>query len=147
MSSKSFRAVLPAITDAEMDRLRIWSEEHCAESALSRDGGCVIWLATREKAKTKAGFMRSIRATLQQFSIDVKRIKGRWLLLTTRDVVVAEARSQPNAETSLSVDYAHIRSHDGSPTNEERTSGDEKIIFLSNEPGRGSEAAMRVTKV
>ncbi len=149
MTSKSFRAVLPALSDVELTRLRRWSGHNCAESVLSREGGSVIWLATREKAKTKAGFMRSIRATLQQLSIDLTQVKGRWLLLTTKDLVSAETSCQTNAETSLSAEYAEIRSQDrSSTTTEGQAHSDERIIFLSNDPGRrGSREAMRVTKL
>ena len=47
MTSKSFRAVLPRLSDDELERLRAWSAEFCAGAAVFREGDAVIWLASK----------------------------------------------------------------------------------------------------
>ena len=44
MTSKSFRAVLPSLDDDELERLREWSAENCAASAVFREDHTIIWL-------------------------------------------------------------------------------------------------------
>lgn len=98
MSSKSYRAILPPLSDDELLRLRAWSEEHCATSALFRDGGaggasCVVWLATKERPRPREAFMRSIRGTLKRLGIDPSRLRGTWLALTESNIVLQESRA------------------------------------------------------
>jgi hypothetical protein len=98
MSSKSYRAILPPLSDDELLRLRAWSEEHCATSASFRDGGaggasCVVWLATKERPRPREAFMRSIRGTLKRLGIDPSRLRGTWLAVTESNIVLQESRA------------------------------------------------------
>ena len=89
--SKSYRAVLPRLRQDEFERLQRWSSANCAVSAIFRDGGPVIWLASKERARSKDAWMRSVRRTLKRFLIDTTSIKGRnWLALASDDVVRSE---------------------------------------------------------
>ena len=69
--SKSFRAVLPPLREDELVRLRAWSEENCATAAVFREGDTVIWLASKERARSREAFMRSARNTLKRLAVDV----------------------------------------------------------------------------
>ena len=90
--SKSYRAVLPRLRQDEFERLQRWSSANCAVSAIFHDGGQVIWLASKERARSKDAWMRSVRRTLKRLLIDTTNIKGRnWLALASDDVVRAES--------------------------------------------------------
>ena len=89
--SKSYRAVLPRLRQDEFERLQRWSSANCAVSAIFHDGGQVIWLPSKERARSKDAWMRSARRTLERLLIDTTSIKGRnWLALASDDVVRAE---------------------------------------------------------
>ena len=90
MTSKSFRAVLPRLSDDELERLRAWSAEFCAGAAVFREGDAVIWLASKERARSREAFMRSARGTLERLAIRAKP-RGRWLVLADEGTVHSEA--------------------------------------------------------
>ena len=98
LQSKAYRATLPRLADAQLERLQMWTSENCASGLAFRDGSCVIWLASRERAKTKEAFLRSVRSTLKALGICTSGLKGRWLSLTDEEVVHAEMASRPGAE-------------------------------------------------
>ena len=75
--SKSYRAILPPLSDSEIERLHVWSAKFCAATAVFREnGGAVIWLATKERARSREAFMRSVRSTLRQLGIAAMPKKG-----------------------------------------------------------------------
>ncbi len=88
--SKSFRAVLPRLSDGELERLRFWGADFCAASAVFREGDAVVWLVSKERLLRREGFMRSTRNTLDRLAIGAKP-KGRWLILAEDDAVRSEA--------------------------------------------------------
>ena len=79
-TSKSFRATLPNLDEAQLEKLRRWTEASCAAGLAFREGGRVILIATRERARTKESFMRSVRGTLGRLDIAPNARKGRWLM-------------------------------------------------------------------
>ncbi len=138
MNSKSFRAELPALDQQELERLRRWGLENCAESILYRQGASVMWLVTRERARTREDFVRAVRSTLRKLSIDTSNLrKGHWITLTCNEVVKAEGSSicRPAPEAMPT------GSAGGDTVNIPRGDGDDKIITL-NSPGPGSGAPL-----
>ena len=145
MISKSYRAALP-IGPSEAERLRLWSEANCAATEISREGDCYIWSATRERARTREAFMRSVRATLLRLAIDTSRLRGCWLVLATD--CSSEARVYTPAFTPARPPALVPTS---APPPEE---GDEKVVVLSGprntQGGRSAGAprgALQVYKV
>jgi len=135
MTSKCFSAQLPALSDGELERLRCWGEQNCAESVLRRDGPSVMWYVLRERARTREDFARAVRSTLKRLSIDVSQLKkGHWLTLTCGEVVRSEAVAQ-GADASAAVA--------ASPANDWERSAD-KVILLSA-PCRRVGTAMSLT--
>ena len=110
---KSFRAALPSLRGDQMETLRRWSLANCASTVLLHDsGGGVTWLATRERSRTAAAHMRSARATLKKLLIDTRRLRGRWLVLASDDVVRAEAAARcagPTKEDAVNDDARGVR--------------------------------------
>ena len=88
MQSKSFAAQLPTLTPAELNRLRAWGIDNCSQSILYRDGNCVMWLASRERARSREDFSRAIRGVLKKLSINASGLRRRRWLTLTEDVVV-----------------------------------------------------------
>ena len=94
MTSKSYRAVLPNIGDEELQRLRRWAADNCSASSVFREGEAVIWLASKDKARSREAFLRSVRTTLRRLGVDVSRLRGRWLILAGDCAVDAAQAAQ-----------------------------------------------------
>ena len=90
-TSKAFHATLPWLDDAELSRLRARACQNCAASSLAREDGIVVWRATKERARTREAFLRSVRSTLKRLAVDVSRLKGRWLVLADEGSVAPDA--------------------------------------------------------
>ena len=162
-SGRSYRAVLPALSDAELRRLKAWGQAHCAVSVFFRDGGkhcadCIVWLATRERPRPREAFMRSIRATLKKLDIDPSPLRGTWLVLASDDVVFQESRatrtadteaSQPSRLASISSPRLSKPSNKAaSPPPAPQGDGDDKVIHLMSSAGaRSARSSVQVVKV
>ena len=96
VTSKAFRCTLPRLTDAQLERLQRWTSENCASGLAFREDGGVVWLACRERAKTKESFLRSAGRTLRILGIDTGTLRGRWLSLAAEEVVHAELAQRPS---------------------------------------------------
>ena len=118
MTSKSFRAILPPLSDAELRRLQAWSAENCAAATVFRESECVIWLASKERARSREAFLRSVRGVLKRLAIDVARLRGRWLMLTEDDVVQAEAARRAAAQPLSPAPVLPSPCHRGDSDNE-----------------------------
>ena len=137
-TSKSFRAILPQLSDAEVQQLRAWSADNCAAAAVFRETGCLVWLASKERARSREGFLRSARGVLKRLGIDVTRLRGRWLMLTEDGVVQAEAArcvtAQPTPPAPVTPPPCHL-------------GGDnERLIVLSAVPRQPHARAVQVLK-
>jgi len=107
-TSKSFRAQLPVLSSDELERLRRWGAENCAASVLHPEDSCVMWLVTRERARTREDFARAVRGTFKKLSLDASRLKkGHWLVLACDEAVRAEvAASQAASATKGAAPWA-----------------------------------------
>ena len=95
MQGRSFADQPPALTPAELDRLGAWGIENCSQSIFYRDGSCVMWLASRERARNREDFARAIRSVLKKLSIDASGLRRRrWLTLTEDFVVRTECAAR-----------------------------------------------------
>ena len=61
-TSKSFRAILPCLSEEEVRRLQAWSAENCAVATVFRESECVVWLASKERARSREAFLRGAEA-------------------------------------------------------------------------------------
>ena len=100
-TSKAFHATLPWLDDAELSRLRLWACQNCAASSLAREDGIVVWRATKERARTREAFLRSVRSTLKRLAVDVSRLKGRWLVLADEGSVAPAQKPPPPPDALL----------------------------------------------
>ena len=152
MSSKSFRAQLPALRPDEFERLRRWGAENCAASALSREGPHVMWLVMRERARSREDHARSVRGTFKKLSIDASGLrKGHWLTLTCSDLVQAEAsalnRNCASQHASVANTTAHMPPAPSLPTLVAADRDDDvRIIPLSSRDRQTRSQTLAVTK-
>ena len=123
-TSKAFHATLPWLDDAELNRLRTWACQNCAASSLAREDDVVIWRATKERARTREAFLRSVRSTLKRLAIDISRLKGRWLVLADEGSVALPQLPLALVAPMLALDAG------------EPAESDVKVITLGNSLGR-----------
>ena len=138
MTSKSFRAILPPLSEEEVQRLRAWSAENCAAATVFREAECVVWLASKERARSREAFLRSVRGVLKRLAIDVTRLRGRWLVLAEDSVVRAEAARRATAQPPPAP-VAPPPCHLGDGDNE-------RVIVLSRGPRQSYARAVQVLK-
>ena len=98
-ASKSFRAILRSHDGKHIEVLQRWIDDNCAAGVTFQDGDHIIVYATRERSKTKEGCLRSFRGTLKGLDISTMTLRGRWLSLTTDEVVRFEMASHPTAQS------------------------------------------------
>ena len=132
VTSKAFRCTLPRLTDAQLERLQRWTSENCASGLAFREDGGVVWLACRERAKTKESFLRSAGRTLRILGIDTGTLRGRWLSLAAEEVVHAELARQPGSvaparEAECADELPESPADDG-----------ERLVVLPSAPRRNS---------
>ena len=139
-SSKSFGVVLRLTEDAR-ERLDRYCTANFALHALFRDDpgdAHVIWLATRDKARTATAFRRAVRGLFSPLRIDTSRLRGTWLVLETDDAVrAAVAQRRSNAPASV------VECAPGPPSIRSASEADEKVIDLAAGCGRGFAAPRR----
>ena len=141
-ASKSFRAVLPHLDDAQLEQLRCWIALGCASGLVFREGNHVVMIATRERARTKEAFMRSLRSTLGRLDIALNAGKGRWLALTSEAAVADEMRERNCAEPYVAALPA--KGETAGETAEDTGDDNVRLIAL---PSLKRRAPARVTKV
>ena len=145
-TSKSFRATLPDLDEAQVDKLGRWTEASCAAGLVLREGDRVILIATRERARTKEAFMRSVRNTLGRLGIIVPNArKRRWLVLTSEDSVAAEIMERHRC-AGQSIEALPTKSVDIVDETAEET-GDENTRLIVLPSAKSSASMIRVAKV
>lgn len=130
-SSKSFRVVL-RLSGEERDRIDRYCQANFAVHALFRDDpgdAHVIWLATRDKARTAAAFRRAVRGLLARLRIDTSRLRGTWLVLETDDAVRAAA-AQRRGSAPASV-WERAPGPPSMPKARNASDADDKVIDLA----------------
>ena len=142
-ASKSFRAVLPDLDDAQLEKLRRWTEASCAAGLAFRDGGRVILIATRERARTTEALMRSVRGTLERLGIAPNARKGSWLVLTSEAAVAAEMKERNGREMQSAVTLPAERADAVDEAAQATADENERLIEL---PSAKRSASTRVTK-
>ena len=134
-TSKSFRAILPPISEEEVQRLRAWSAENCAAATVFRESECVVWLVSKERARSREAFLRSVRGVLKRLAINVTRLRGRWLVLAQDSVVRAASARRVAAQPTPPAPVAPPPCHLGDGDNE-------RAIVLSGGPQHSFARAM-----
>ena len=144
-TSKAFRVTLPDLDEAQLDKLKRWTEASCAAGLVLREEKNVILIATRERARTKEAFMRSIRSTLGRLGIVPNARKGRWLVLTSEDSVAAEVMERHGC-AGQSIEALPTKTADAVDETAEEA-GDDNVRLIALPSAKSRESMMHVTKV
>ena len=145
-TSKSFLATLPDLDEAQVDKLRRWTEASCAAGLVFREEKNVILIATRERARTKEAFMRSIRSTLGRLGIVPNARKGRWLVLMSEDSVAAEVMERHGC-AGQSIEALPTKIADAVNETAEEVGDDDNVRLIALPSAKSSASMMHVTKV
>ena len=84
MRSKAYMATLPAsYTEDELHLIESWSFDNCFRAAIVKtDEDHAMWVAMREKTRSKCEWLRSVRGVLGALRLDVRPLAGDgWLAL------------------------------------------------------------------
>ena len=142
-TGKSFRTTLPNLDEAQLEKLRRWTEASCAAGLAFREGSRVVLIATRERARTKEASMRSVRGTLGRLGIAPNARKGRWLVLTT-EAAVAQEMIERNGCAGQSVEAPPA--NDIAAAHEAAEAMDDENDRLIELPSARGSSSIRVTK-
>ena len=84
--AKAYAATLPKLRGEELARLETWARDSCWRSALAPERRHTIWVAIRERTRSKAMWTRHVLHVLAALSIDTRPLiseAGDWLHLCT----------------------------------------------------------------
>ena len=83
MRSKAYKVTLPAnYTDEDVHLIESWSFDNCYRAAIVSMNENRVWVAVREKTRSKCEWLRSVRGVLGALRLDVRPLSGdRWLAL------------------------------------------------------------------
>ena len=109
MRSKAYRVILPAsYTEDELHLIESWSFDNCFRAAIVKtDEDHAVWVAIREKTRSKFEWQRSVRGVLGALKLDVRPFAGDgWLALCVeneafeiiRTVGITTSRAAPKED-------------------------------------------------
>ena len=81
--SKAYKVTLPAnYTEDDIHLIESWSFDNCYRAAIVIMNENRVWVAIREKTRSKCEWMRSIRGVFTALRLDVRPLSGDgWLAL------------------------------------------------------------------
>ena len=99
MDAKAYRATLPPLNSQQAEALSRWARDNCWRSIVTRDRKQTLWVAIREKRRTKAMWKRHVAQVLNELAIDTRPLETRdWLRLcgvVVADGLIRQARAEP----------------------------------------------------
>ena len=84
--SKAYRVTLPPKTysDEDLRRLERWSAENCCRAVVKKTPEHALWVATREKTRTKGEWLRHVRGVFSVLRLNTRPLAGdQWLVICT----------------------------------------------------------------
>ena len=99
MSSKAYMVTLPAsYTEENLGKIESWSFDNCYRAAVVKtDDDNAVWVAIREKTRSKCEWLRSVRGVLGALRLDVRPLAGDgWLALLVEPEALEMIRAAGN---------------------------------------------------
>ena len=84
--SKAYKVTLPggSYTEDDLRKIERWSSDNCCRAIVQTDGERVVWVARREKTRSKGEWQRHIRGVFSTLRLDAQPLGGdKWLELYT----------------------------------------------------------------
>ena len=97
--SKAYRVTLPlSYTEDELHLIESWSFDNCYRAAiLKTDDDNAVWVAIRERTRTKGDWLRSVRGVFGALRLDVRPLAGDgWLALLVEPEALEMIRATGN---------------------------------------------------
>ena len=99
MSSKAYMVTLPAsYTEENLGKIESWSFDNCYRAAIVKtDDDHAVWVALREKTRSKCEWLRSVRGVFGALRLDVRPLAGDgWLALCVEPEALEMIRAAGN---------------------------------------------------
>ena len=83
MRSKAYITTLPgSYTEDDLHLIESWSFDNCYRAAIVRAAEHAVWVAVREKTRSKGDWLRYVRGVFNALRLDVRPLAGDgWLAL------------------------------------------------------------------
>ena len=97
--SKAYMVTLPAsYTEDDLGKIESWSIDNCYHAAVANtDDDKAVWVAIREKTKSKCEWLRSVRGVFAALRLDVRPLAGDgWLELCVEPEALEMIRTASN---------------------------------------------------
>jgi hypothetical protein len=97
--SKAYMVTLPAsYTEDDLGKIESWSFENCYRAAIVKtDDDHAVWVALREKTRSKCEWLRSVRGAFNVLRLDVRPLGGDgWLELCVEPEALEMIRTASN---------------------------------------------------
>ena len=99
LRSKAYRVTLPAsYTEDDLGKIESWSSDNCYRAAIVKtDDDNAVWVAIREKTRSKCEWLRSVRRVFGALRLDVRPLAGDgWLALLVEPEALEMIRAAGN---------------------------------------------------
>jgi hypothetical protein len=97
--SKAYMVTLPAsYTEDDLGKIESWSFENCYRASIVKtDDDHAVWVALREKTRSKCEWLRSVRGVFGALRLDVRPLAGDgWLALCVEPEALEMIRAAGN---------------------------------------------------
>ena len=84
LTSKSYKVTLPSgsYTEDDVRQIESWSLDNCCCAAIAKTNGeHVVWVARREKTRSKGEWMRHVRGVFNTLRLNARLAGDNWLEL------------------------------------------------------------------
>ena len=108
MRSKAYRVTLPlSYTEDDLHLIESWSVDNCYRAAIVKtDDDNAVWVAIRERTRTKGDWLRSVRGVFGALRLDVRPLAGGdgWLALCVEPEALEIIRTASNSRNAQQID-------------------------------------------
>ena len=99
LRSKAYKVTLPAsYREDDLGKIESWSSDNCYRAAIVKtDDDHAVWVALREKTRSKCEWLRSVRGVFGALRLDVRPLAGDgWLALLVEPEALEMIRAAGN---------------------------------------------------
>ena len=107
MRSKAYRVTLPlSYTEDDLHLIESWSFDNCYRAAIVKtDDDNAVWVAIREKTRSKCEWLRSVRGVFGALRLEVRPLAGDgWLALLVEPEALEIIRTASNSRNAQQID-------------------------------------------
>ena len=105
--SKAYRVTLPSsYTDDDIQLIESWAFDSCYRTTIvTTDEDHAVWVAVREKTRSKCEWLRSVRGVFAALRLDTRPLAGDgWLTLCVEPEALEILRAASNSRNAQQID-------------------------------------------